>query len=88
MRSTRAAAAVARLNRRSKHRYVMTLTAGQLFFISIRNDEGARPISDALPLDDFVRLVDAIDPPDARRVTKNDIAFQKQLVPKNRDDRR
>lgn len=82
MRSTRASAAVARLNGRSKQQYVMTRTGSQLFFISIRTDGDTQRISESLPLDDFVRLVDSIDPSDVRKLSKNDIAFRKQLVTK------
>ena len=37
---------------------------------------------EALPLDDFVRFVNAQGPQIVRRLTKSDIAFEKQLVKK------
>jgi hypothetical protein len=81
MRSTRATAAVARLNRRSEgRRYQMVLTGAGLFRLS-EQIEGAEP-SAAMSLDDFVRFVDALGPQQIRRVTKNDAAFAKQLVKK------
>jgi hypothetical protein len=82
MRSTRASAAVARLNARSKEQYVMTRTGDGLFFIAARGEGGAARVTDPLPLDAFVRLVDAMGPQQARRMTRNDIAFRKQLVKK------
>ena len=83
MRSTRATAAVARLNNRSKeHHYAMAQTGAGLFYLSERIDGSDARVSDALPLDDFVRFVDAMGPQQVRRMTKNDVAFAKQLVKK------
>ena len=83
MRSTRASAAVARLNRRSEGRsYLMAMTGSGLFLLRERVDGGDRDISEALPLDDFVRFVNAQGPQQAPRITKNDAAFAKQLVRK------
>ena len=81
MRSTRATAAVARLNRRSEGRqYQMVLTGTDLFKLCERI-EGSVP-SAAMSLDDFVRFVDALGPQVVRRITKNDAAFAKQLTKK------
>ena len=83
MRSTRATAAVARLNQRSEgHHYLMVMTGSGLFLLRERVDGGDRDISEALPLDDFVRFVDAQGPQQAPRITKNDAAFARQLVRK------
>ena len=83
MRSTRATAAVARLNRRSEGRhYLMVMTGSGLFLLRERVDGGDREVSEALPLDDFVRFVDAQGPQQAPRITKNDAAFARQLVRK------
>ncbi len=83
MRSTRATAAVARLNRRSEGRhYLMVMTGSGLFLLRERADGGDRDVSEALPLDDFVRFVDAQGPQQAPRITKNDAAFARQLVRK------
>lgn len=58
MRSTRASAAVARLNERSSgHHYTMALTGDGLFKLRERLAEGDKEVSAALPLDDFVRFV-------------------------------
>lgn len=83
MRSTRATAAVARLNSRSKeHYYVLTQTGAGLFYLSERIDESNKRVSETLPLDDFVIFVDAMGPQAVRRMTKNDVAFAKQLIKK------
>ena len=83
MRSTRATAAVARLNQRSEGRsYVMVMTGDSLFVLRERTDWGDKDVAEALPLDDFVRLVNATGPQVVPRVTKNDAAFPKQLVRK------
>jgi hypothetical protein len=82
MRSTRASAAVARLNIRSKEKYTMARTGDGLFYIRPRVDVRSERLFDPLPLDDFVRVVDAMGPQNERRMTKNDVAFQKQLAKK------
>ena len=84
MRSTRATAAVARLNQRSEgRRYLMVMTSGSLFVLRERQEGCDKDISEALALDDFVRFVDATGPQKAPRITKNDAAFAKQLVRKS-----
>jgi hypothetical protein len=83
MRSTRATAAVARLNRRSEGRhYLMVMTGDGLFVLRERLKDGDRDLALASPLDDFVRLVDSTGPQKAPRITKNDAAFARQLVRK------
>ena len=83
MRSTRATAAVARLNKRSEGRhYLLVMTGSGLFLLRERVDGGDRDVSEALPLDDFVRFVDAQGPQQVPRITKNDAAFARQLVRK------
>ncbi len=83
MRSTRASAAIARLNRRSEGRnYLMAMTGSGLFVLRERVDGQDTDVSAALPLDDFVRFVDAQGPQQAPRITKNDAAFARQLVKK------
>lgn len=83
MRSTRASAAVARLNRRSEgHRFMLVITGNGLFSLREQAAGEDRLLSDALPLDDFVRFVDALGPQKAPRMTKNDAAFAQQLLKK------
>jgi hypothetical protein len=83
MRSTRASAAVARLNRRSEGRqYVMALTGNGLFKLRERNEGAEKEVSEALDQDDFVRFVNALGPQEIKRVTKNDAAFALQLIRK------
>lgn len=82
MRSTRATAAVARLNSRSGGaRYQMVLTGAGLFKLCEQSPGAVA--SAAMALDDFVRYVDALGPQPVRRITKNDAAFAKQLVKKS-----
>jgi hypothetical protein len=83
MRSTRATAAVARLNQRSEGRhYLMVLTGGNQFLLRERIAGSDREISGALALDDFVRFVNALGPQQVPRITKNDAAFARQLARK------
>lgn len=89
MRSTRATAAIARLNKRSEgHCYSMAITGTGLFILRERSEETDnldkpdKPISEALPLDDFVRLVDSMGPKKIARITKSEAAFLKQLIKK------
>lgn len=84
MRSTRATAAVARLNSRSDgHHYMMILTGTGQFILRERIDGGDKQLSDALALDDFVRLVDSMGPRKIPRITKSEAAFMKQLIKKD-----
>lgn len=81
MRSTRATAAVARLNKRSEGRsYQLVITGDGLFKLREQGQGGVA--SAAMELDDFVRFVDAQGPQAVRRVTKNDEAFARQLAKK------
>lgn len=82
-RSTRASAAVERLKRRTGiTTYSMARTGAGHFFLSER--PGAPALCAPLELDDFVTFVDALGPQAERRMTKNDVAFEKQLVRKNK----
>lgn len=84
MRSTRATAAVARLNQRSEgHHYLMVVTGSGQFVLRERIDGVDQTLSEALSLDDFVRYVNATGPQQAPRITKNDAAFARQLVRKS-----
>lgn len=84
MRSTRATAAVARLNTRSEGRhYTMALTGNGLLILRERLAGADRPLSAALPLDEFVQLVDSLGPKKEARITKSEAAFMKQLAKKN-----
>jgi hypothetical protein len=80
-RSTRASAAVDRLKRRSGNAlYSMARTGDGLFFLSER--PGAPPLCAPLDLDQFVAFVNALGPQEQKRVSKHDVAFEKQLVKK------
>lgn len=84
MRSTRATAAVERLKERSGNDgYAMVRNADATFYLIDHSGEGlAHPLSERLPLDDFVAFVKAYGPQKPRRQTKSDIAFEKQLIKK------
>ena len=84
MRSTRATAALARLNARSEgHHYTMALTGSGLFILRERVAGGDSPLSAALALDEFVQLVDSLGPKKEARITKSEAAFMKQVVKKD-----
>lgn len=88
MRSTRAAAAVHRLNARvtDKH-YVMVSVGRDMFQLAEQQEDGSEVnASEPLALDDFVTHVNGLGPQPVRRVTKNDAAFEKQLVKKPKAD--
>jgi len=81
MRSTRATSAVERLNARCTDlRYSMVRTAGELFILAQNaGDAPAIRVSEPLELDAFVKFVNAYGPQKPRRVSKLDVAFEKQL---------
>jgi hypothetical protein len=81
IRSTRASAAVDRLKRRTGvTTYSMARTGAGHFFLVEK--VGAPPLCPPMELDDFVKFVNALGPQEERRVSKNDLAFEKQLVRK------
>jgi hypothetical protein len=84
MRSTRATAALARLNARSEGRhFMMAMTGSGLFILRERLAGGDSELSPALALDEFVQLVDSMGPRKEVRITKSEAAFIKQLVKKD-----
>lgn len=88
MRSTRAAAAIRRLNERvSDKHYVMITTGSGLFILGEQAEDGSETAaSEPMALEEFVTHVDAQGPQKVRRMTKNDVAFEKQLVKKPRPE--
>ena len=60
----------------------MSLTGNGLCILHLHAASGMQRAGDALPLDDFVRFVNAQGPQAVRRQTKSDIAFEQQLVKK------
>ncbi|OGQ51401.1 MAG: hypothetical protein A3J24_11825 [Deltaproteobacteria bacterium RIFCSPLOWO2_02_FULL_53_8] len=85
MRSTRASAAVERLKARSGNaQYSMARSADGMFHLVLGADTGIQQkLSDPLELDAFVKYVDAYGPQKPKRVSKLDVAFEKQLIKKN-----
>ena len=62
---------------------MMAITGNGLFILRERVDGADRDLSDALVLDDFVRLVDSMGPKKVPRISKSEAAFMKQLVKKD-----
>ena len=81
MRSTRASAAVERLKRRSGNAdYSMVRSADGLFHLTVIADSGdMERLSPSLEQDAFVAFVNAYGPQEVKRVSKFDVAFEKQL---------
>ncbi|MDB5774898.1 MAG: hypothetical protein JWP38_1031 [Herbaspirillum sp.] len=90
MRSTRATSAVERLNSRSDGpRYSMVRTADELFYLV--QSGGASPavkLCDPMTLDEFAAFVNAYGPQKPRRISKLDVAFEKQLGARNATPKR
>ena len=82
MRSTKATAAIERLKERSGNQhYAMVRTGDELFYLIDRSPEGEPLVlSGRLPLEEFVAFVKAFGPQKARKATKSDLAFEKQLT--------
>lgn len=85
MRSTKASAAITRLNNRdSAYRYSLGISGNGLFYL-LRAAPGMAPekISGELPLDEFVELVNRTGPQKQAKISKLDTAFEKQLGSRN-----
>ena len=87
MRSTKASAAVARLNARdSENRYSLGLTASGCFYLLRASGSGPQEkISDDLSLEDFVQFANRTGPQQKAKVSKLDVAFEKQLGNRNKE---
>ena len=85
MRSTRASNALERLKTRSGNQaYSMQIASNGTFCLMEATEDGQlRAVSDALELDDFVRFLDATGPQKPKKISKLDVAFEKQLVKKS-----
>lgn len=83
-RSTRASTAVMRLKERTGNEgYSMSITGSGHFTLS--EEPGGPPVCDPMELDDFVAYVKKLGPQQVRKVSKLDVAFEKQLVKKKPD---
>ncbi|NEX63471.1 hypothetical protein [Noviherbaspirillum galbum] len=81
MRSTKAAAAVTRLNTRDPaHRYSLGMTASGFFYL-LRAVPGGAPekISADLTMDEFVEFANKTGPQKKVKISKLDEAFERQL---------
>jgi len=88
MRSTKASAAVTRLNTRDPdYRYSMGITGSGLFYL-LRSAPGAPPekIGGDYELDAFVEFVNKTGPQKKQKISKHDAAFEKQLENRKRGE--
>jgi hypothetical protein len=80
MRSTKASAAIERLNRRSGLHYSMSLASNGMFCLVLKNETGeAQRLSEPMQMEDFVTFVNAYGPQTPKKVSKLDVEFSKQL---------
>ena len=84
MRSTRATAAVARLKTRSgsENFSMVRMTNGLFYLTTMREDGSSEKLNAPLELDEFVSFVNAYGPQTPKRISKLDVAFEKQLLKK------
>jgi hypothetical protein len=83
IRSTRASAAVARLNRRTEGtHYQLVVTGDGMFILRQQLGTESRELTPALDLDAFVGAVDALGPQTPVRRSRSDTEFARQLVRK------
>jgi hypothetical protein len=82
MRSTKAAAAIHRLNERDAgQQYSFGMTGSGLFYLTRVSAEGhAERISGDLTMDEFVALANSTGPQKKERVTKLDLEFTRKLA--------
>ena len=81
MRSARAASAIERLNELTESReYSMLRTSDERFILTRRvSGQPLEKLNEAMELDDFVRFVNAQGPQKAKRVSKLDVQFEKNM---------
>ena len=81
MRSTKASAAVARLNARDPdYRYSLGMTAAGFFYLLRASGSGpAEKVSGDLTLEEFVEFANKTGPQKKVRISKLDVAFEKKL---------
>ena len=81
MRSTKASGAVERLKTRSGNAlYSMSSRSDGLFVLYLASTTGpSTPIGTPLPMDEFVRFVNGLEPGKPKRVRKLDVAFMDKL---------
>ena len=80
MRTTRAIHAVERLKTRSCNpRFAAISLSGGLFYLVDKSGGVDQKVSEPLPLDDFVKFVDAFGPQKPRKASKLDVAFEAQI---------
>ncbi|MBV8625751.1 MAG: hypothetical protein JO174_19900 [Herbaspirillum sp.] len=87
MRSTRAASAIERLNTRTETReYSMLRTSDERFVLTRRvAGQPMEKLNEPLELDEFVTFVNAQGPQKAKRISKFDVQFEKNM--RNKKDK-
>lgn len=89
MRSTKASAALERLKRRSGNSlYSMAMRPDGSFTLMLAPEAGAPPVAQGEPLqlDEFVAFVDKQGPQKPQRISKLDVAFEKQLAARKKSN--
>lgn len=81
MRSTRASAAVERLNKRlpEQQHSMVRGSDGHFHLIEIDEHGNQRKLCQPMEMDDFVAFVNSLGPQKVQRISKNDEKFEKQL---------
>lgn len=80
MRSTKASAAVERLNKRSGDVYSMSFRSDGLFDLLLMSANGhSESVGTPLPMIEFVKFVDGIKPLAPKRISKLDVVFRERL---------
>jgi hypothetical protein len=83
MRSTRVTAAIERLKARSgNNQYAMVRSADGMFYLILTSNPSEK-LSTPMEMDAFVQFIDAFGPQKPKRISKLDVAFEKQLTKKN-----
>ena len=84
MRSTKASAAVERLKTRSGNPlYSMSCRSDGLFALRLTSTTGQSvPVGTPLPMDEFLRFVNGLEPAKPKPASKLDLAFRSQLKEK------
>ncbi|MDE1182943.1 hypothetical protein [Paraburkholderia sp.] len=81
MRTTRAINAVERLKTRSGNpQFAAVSLPGGLLYLVDKSGGADNKLCDPLPLDDFVKFVDAHGPAKPRKASKLDLAFEAQIA--------
>ena len=81
MRSTKASAAVERLNKRlpERHHSMVRGSDGLFHLVEVDDQGGHTRVCEPMEQDDFVRFVNSLGPQQVQKISKHDQAFERQL---------